>query len=230
MFNLTRQSTRDENPDLWPVCFCAQNEYSAGIMIVGRTSQKPSAADSQRVRREVIAWAVATSENRRTIYLDTETTGLDGSAEIIEISAIDFQGNLLLDTFVRPQEPIPHDAEAIHGISNTMVAGGPQWPEVYAELAAILSQSATVVYNAEFDFRMVNQMNRRHNLSVRRESWQCAMQRYSGFAGVWNAYRSNYLWHKLDQAVATFGHPPGGHRALSDALACRLVVKGIAES
>ena len=190
--NLTRQTAQDETRDVRPVCFCAKIEYSAGIMIVGGTPQQPSAADRQRIRREVIAWAIATSESRRTIYLDAETTGLDGSAEIIEISAIDFQGNILLDTFVRPQERIPRDAEAIHGISNAMVAGAPQWSEVYAELVAILSHSATVVYNAEFDFKMVNQMNRRHNLPFRRESWQCAMQRYSGFAGVWNAYRGNY--------------------------------------
>ncbi len=199
-------------------------------MIERRTPPPPSPADHQRVRREAVAWAVATAHNRRTIYLDTETTGLDGSAEIIEVAAIDFRGNCLIETYVRPQERIPPDAEAIHSISNAMVAHAPQWPEVCAELAAMLQHATVVVYNAAFDFKLLNQMNHRHGLPLWNESWQCAMQRYSGFAGVWNEYRGSYRWHKLDLAVSAFGHPPGGHRALADAAACRLVVKGMAEA
>lgn len=199
-------------------------------MIVRTPPGQPSGSDHQRIRGETISWAVATAGDRRTIYLDTETTGLDGTAEIIEVAAIDFQGNHLLDTLVRPQGTIPRDAEAIHGISNEMVSGAPHWPEVYAALAELLARSQVVVYNAGFDFRMVNQMNRRHGIAECSTGWQCAMQRYSGFAGVWHARYGNYRWHKLDQAVSAFGHPPGGHRALADASACRLVVLGIAGS
>lgn len=228
--NLTHPLALEEKRNIRPVCNCRKIEYSAGIMIVRGTLQRPSADETRRMRRQAIAWAVATATNRQTIYLDTETTGLDGSAEIVEVAAVDYQGRTLLDTLVQPQGAIPRDAEAIHGISNAMVARAPCWPQVYAELSLMLLSGAVVVYNADFDFRMVNQMNHRHGIPACLDGWQCAMNRYSGFAGAWHERYGNYRWHKLDQAVAAFGHPPGRHRALSDATACRLVVLGIAES
>lgn len=54
------------------------------------------------------------------IILDTETTGLDNTAEIVEISVINDQGEVLLDTLIKPTKPIPGDATAIHGITNEM--------------------------------------------------------------------------------------------------------------
>lgn len=197
--------------------------------MLGSTNLRhPSDADRAHVRRNAVAWAAAMAMDRSTIYLDTETTGLDGTAEIIEVAAVDYRGHTLLDTLVQPQGHIPSDAQAVHGISQTMVAHAPEWRDVYAELITILARGTIVVYNAEFDFKMVNQMNRRHAMPVWNEPWHCAMRHYSGFAGVWHERFGNYRWHKLDSALAQFGHPPGGHRALADATACRLIVQGIA--
>ena len=47
---------------------------------------------------------------RRPVYLDTETTGLDEQSEIVEISLIDSDGSVLLDTLVKPLERIPAGA------------------------------------------------------------------------------------------------------------------------
>jgi DNA polymerase III subunit epsilon len=182
------------------------------------------------VRREAIDWAAAVALNRSTVYLDTETTGLDSTAEIIEISVLDGEGRTLLDTLVSPEHRIPQDAEAVHGISNEMVRGAPSWIEIHGELQAVLAGKLVVVYNADFDYRMVSQMNVRHTIRHKLDIWECAMQRYSAFAGVWHDRYGNYRWHRLDQALYTFGHPPGGHRALADATACKLVVEGMASA
>ena len=40
------------------------------------------------------------------LFLDTETTGLDGQAEICELSVIDAGGSVLMDTLIRPLQPI----------------------------------------------------------------------------------------------------------------------------
>lgn len=197
-------------------------------MMSQRKLYQPSDEDRDRARVEAIAWAQRAIADARALYLDTETTGLDTRAEIVEISVLDAGGNVLLDTLVRPQTRIPPDAEAIHGISNAMVADAPAWPVVFREVTQIISGRSVIVYNAEFDFRMVSQMNSRHGLPGDLRPWECAMRRYSGFAGIWNAKYGNYRFHKLDDAVARFGHPGGGHRALTDARACRLVVEGMA--
>lgn len=52
------------------------------------------------------------------MVFDTETTGLDGSDGIVEVSCVSGQGEVLLDTLVRPVAPIPADATAIHGITS----------------------------------------------------------------------------------------------------------------
>jgi hypothetical protein len=51
------------------------------------------------------------------VGLGTETTGIDGDAEVIEIAIIDIRGYVLLDTLIRPQGDIPAEATAIHGIN-----------------------------------------------------------------------------------------------------------------
>ena len=45
--------------------------------------------------------------------MDTETTGLDEQSEIVEISLIDSDGTVLLDTLVKPLERIPAGATEV---------------------------------------------------------------------------------------------------------------------
>lgn len=188
----------------------------------------PGDNDRRRARTAAIAWASDIVARDDIVYLDTETTGIDGRAEIIEIAVVDGAGTTLLDTLVRPDGFIPYDVIRIHGIDDAMVADAPRWDDVYPALLDLLHERTVIVYNAEFDHRLVNQMNRRSGFPPRSDRWQCAMRQYAGFATEWHARHGNYRWHKLGVALARFGHPTNGHRARSDALACRLVVHGIA--
>ena len=188
----------------------------------------PTVDDRRKARAAAIAWAAGVVALQDVIYLDTETTGIDGRAEIVEVAVVDGAGNTLLDTLVRPDGIIPREVIRIHGIDDVMVAGAPRWPEIYPALLDLLRDRTVIVYNAEFDFRLVNQMNRRSGFPPRSDRWHCAMRQYAGFATDWHARYGNYRWHKLGVALARFGHPENGHRARADALACRLVVQGMA--
>lgn len=188
----------------------------------------PNASDRRRSRAAAIAWASEVIARPDVVYLDTETTGIDGRAAIVEIAVVDGDGRTLLDTLVRPDGIIPYDVVRIHGIDDGMVANAPGWLDVYPVLLDMLRERVVIVYNAEFDFRLVNQMNRRSGFPQRADQWHCAMKHYAGFASDWHTRYGNYRWHKLGVALARFGHPENGHRARADALACRLVVHGIA--
>lgn len=188
----------------------------------------PSASDRRQSRAAAIAWAAGVVARPDVVYLDTETTGIDGRAEIVEIAVVDGAGNTLLDTLVRPDGIIPYEVIRIHGIDDGMVADAPRWLEVYPALLDLLRERTVIVYNAEFDFRLVNQMNRRSGFPRRADQWHCAMRQYAGFATDWHTRYGNYRWHKLGVALSRFGHPENGHRARADALACRLVVFGMA--
>jgi DNA polymerase-3 subunit epsilon len=166
----------------------------------------------------------------RAVYLDTETTGIDATSEIVDIAIIDAGGGILFESLVRPRAPIPAEVYAIHGISDEMVATAPAWPEIGPLVSRILLNSTVVVYNADFDLRMVNQENTRYGAPLLPDTWHCAMLRYAAFAGEWNSHRGSYRWHKLGAAMTAFGFTPTSHRAAADAGACRMVVRGMAGS
>ena len=146
-----------------------------------------------------------------TLFLDTETTGLDRSDRLVEIGVVDDAGAVIFQSLINPQMPIPRAVTAIHGITDAMVRDAPPLDAVAAALRAMLIADGTVViYNAAFDRRFFP-----HGfwggISV-----TCAMLRYADVAG---------RWHKLGDAARRVGHVWDGdaHRAVADALACRSV-------
>src|SRR5690606_31131536 len=94
--------------------------------------------------------------SKNVVILDTETTGLY-EAEIVEIAVIDTSGNVLLNTLVKPKNGIPEEVTAIHGITNEMVAGALTWPEVWEQLYSILSGKKVLIYNSDFDIRLMKE-------------------------------------------------------------------------
>lgn len=179
-------------------------------------------------RGGAVAWARAVACDPDTVYLDTETTGLADAAEILEVAVVAGDGRVLLDTLVRPRQAIPRDATRIHGIGDGDVVGAPDWRIVNAYLCQALVGRRVIVYNAEFDRRLVAQSCRLHGVPAPDCAWECAMRAFAAFRAEPAGFRGDFRWHRLEVAVATFGAPPGGHRALGDALACRAVVRGMA--
>jgi len=185
--------------------------------------------DPREPRCAAGAWAARIAGDPGALYLDTETTGLGNGDEVVEIAVVDNAGAVRWQTLLRPQAAIPAGAMAVHGIDDRMVAGAPTLADVADDLHRLLSGRTVVVYNAEYDRRLIGQSCARHGVAAPACGWECAMLQYARFAGEWNPRRNDYRWHKLDQAARAFGQRPGGHRAAADALACRHVVHGMAE-
>jgi DNA polymerase-3 subunit epsilon len=181
-------------------------------------------------RAGAIAWAARIVADPGMVFLDTETTGLGADAEIVDVAIVDSRGRILLDTLVRPSGPIPSEVISIHGITDAMVEGAPGWRHVYPELARVLAAaSGVVIYNAEFDTRIISQCNSRYGLPRCTAGWQCAMLQYAAYAGVRHARYGGWRWHKLIDAASAFGYSgTNHHRALNDTLMCRSVVAGMA--
>ena len=179
-----------------------------------------------------IDWARHIAADPRSLYLDTETTGLGSDAEIVDIAVVDSSGRVLLDALVRPAHPIPAESTRIHGITDAMVATAPRWDQIAPRLRSTFSEaSSVVIYNADFDIRIMEQCNARFQFFPYRANWQCAMKQYAAFAGEPHQRYGGYRWHKLSDAAARFGfHEPVEHRALADARLCRAVVTGMAGS
>ena len=166
---------------------------------------------------------------QKPIYLDTETTGLDNRAEIVEIAILDDDGNTLLDSLVKPRYPIPADASRIHAITNTVVADAPTWGDLWPQISLILNERVVGIYNAEFDLKMLAQSQQFARLPWAREELRsfCIMQIYARYYGE-RGYGS-FRWQSLEKAGRQCQlNLPNNHRAADDARLARAVLHHVA--
>lgn len=184
-------------------------------------------SDSQRLH---IATVAREKIALKPVYLDTETTGVTRSDEIIEISIIDHDGTELFTRLVKPTQPIPRDAERIHGISNQMVANAQAWPIVWPQIRAILFGRTIAAYNAEFDLRMLKQSHQKYNLPWRDSfDWVDVMALFSEFKGDWDSFRGSYRFQRLSEAGHFFNISlQNAHRSSADSLLTRAVLHSVA--
>ncbi len=172
--------------------------------------------------------------DRAPVFLDTETTGLDNRAEICEIAVVAADGTSLVDTLVRPTQSIPDGACRVHGITDDDVRGSPTFAEVAPWLREVLDGREVVIYNADYDVRLLRQSAQARRLPS--QAWdqsptfRCAMQLYAEYHGAWNRSKRAYAWHKQHVAAGALGLalPEDLHRARADAELCRRIIRKMA--
>ncbi len=167
----------------------------------------------------------------RPVYLDTETTGLDPRAEIVEIALIDHDGSVLLDSLVKPTRRIPWEATRVHNISNEMVADAPVWADLWPQVQMLLNGRRVGIYNAEFDLRMIQQSHAAHKVgeTAAGSNAFCIMKLYAEFFGERGGY-GNFKWQGLDKAAHQCRIAlPNSHRAAADAQLARAVLEFVAK-
>ncbi len=172
-------------------------------------------------RERVVDWARDLLRRTDWVILDTETTGTSDFDEIVQVAILSCDGKALLDTLVRPTQRIPSEATAIHGITNDDVIGAPSFPDVYEKIREIIHGKRIVIYNAQFDVRLIQQSLARENLlpiELDLDYVDCAMLMYSAWVGELWPY-GGYKWQKLES---------GDHTALGDCRATLALIKKIA--
>ena len=164
---------------------------------------------------------------RQPLFLDTETTGTTTTSEIVEICILDHEGNVLIDSLVKPRRKIPPDATRLHGISNDIVMNAPAWTELWPQVEASLSTRTVGIYNAEFDLRLIKQTHLQSGLTWQslNASAACLMKLYAEFHGDWDRTRGGYRWQSLAEAGRQCGIAlPNAHRAKADTLLAREIL------
>lgn len=167
---------------------------------------------------------------RGCVILDTETTGLESDDEIVEISIIDDQGNVLIDTRVRPKKPIPSIATDIHGIRDDMVTNAPSWNEVHGTVFSALADRHVVIFNAEFDLRMLQQTASKHGLTCPPITASCAMTAYAEYYADWDESHTRWRFQNLNRAATQQRVEVEGnrHSALVDCMTTLGVIQAMA--
>ena len=149
------------------------------------------------------------------VVFDVETTGLDpGIDEILQFSAIDGDGNTLLNTYVRPyvKEEWP-DAAKVNGITSEMVKDAPYPHELIPIVKGIFESAELLIsYNGVFDIGFLQHwgidFSSQKHFDVMRE-----------FAPIYGEYREaygNYKWQKLTTCAEYYGYKFKAHDSQED--------------
>ena len=142
------------------------------------------------------------------VVLDTETTGLDTSAEVIDLAVLDRNGTALVETLLRPLRTIPAGVTRIHGLTDEQVRDAPAFPDLWPMLQEILAGRTIVAYNVAFDARLLRQTAAHHGLALTWRDEACAMRHYAAYQHTRPC--------SLESACLRHGIPAGGHRAAAD--------------
>lgn len=93
------------------------------------------------------------------VAIDVETTGLSPFAnELIEVSAIKYNGTKKIDSFttlIKPKVRIPYYITNITGITNEMVQNSPVVEDVMPSLIQFIGNNPIIAHNANFDYKFI---------------------------------------------------------------------------
>ena len=167
-------------------------------------------------RAKGMEWAQRMLGNPQAVIIDTETTGLSGRAEMVQLAVIGIDGQTRYNSLLRPSVLIPEAVVALHGITNEHVQNAPTILTELTTFRPILEAGPVIVYNAKFDIRILRQSVKAYGLP---DGWvstldvHCAMLQYT-------AYRDSRKWLRLNG---------GNHEAVIDCLATLDVIRQMAK-
>ena len=182
-----------------------------------------------RDKTAVQDWARQLFEMPNFYVIDTETSGIGKSDEVVQIGVIDKYGEVVLDTLVKPTKPLSQQVISIHGITNERLASAPQLADLYTTLSIKLAGTPLIAYNMDFDWRLLEQTFTIHKLPIFRSGKRhCAMKSYAKFRGVRGRY--GYKWHKLSMAASYENiQVKDAHTALGDVKMTLALLQKMAE-
>jgi DNA polymerase-3 subunit epsilon len=127
---------------------------------LGSPTRSPRAP--QRSVRDGVFAALSAPDAPLTdvVIFDTETTGRDDDARLVEIGALRVRDGKVVEQFqtlVDPEIRIPRDAMEVHGITDAMVRGAPRARPVLRAFVDFVGDRPLMAHNASFDRRIVGQ-------------------------------------------------------------------------
>lgn len=181
----------------------------------------------ERLKSAVERSVVPCENPSKIIVFDVETTGLySGDDEIVQFSAIDGAGNVLLNTYVKPylKRSWP-EAAAITGITPEVVADAPYADEIIPKVRGLFEAADLwISYNGIFDLGFLHYWG---VVKPEHKQHYDVMRKFAPIYGDYNSYYGDYKWQKLGTAAAYYGYDFKAHDSLEDVRATLFVYQQI---
>ena len=102
-----------------------------------------------------------TLDKESFVVVDVETTGSrsmagDRITEVAVVRVRDGRAEMIFESLVNPDRPIPPAVMALTNITWEMVRGAPRFPDICDQLLGVLEGSVFVAHNAGFDWRFLS--------------------------------------------------------------------------
>ena len=112
------------------------------------------------IRQDTIATVDTPPPADRYVVVDLETTGLwpRQGHRVIEIGAVAIEAGRVVGEFttlIDAGVPVPPVVQAIHGITDEMLAGQPPPEQAFTRFASFITASVLIAHNAPFDIRFL---------------------------------------------------------------------------
>ena len=101
-------------------------------------------------------------KNKRSVVLDTETTGLDpySGHKIVEIGCVELINNIptgkTYQTYINPERNMPREAYNVHGISAEFLSNKPIFEKITDSFLEFIKNATLIIHNASFDLKFLN--------------------------------------------------------------------------
>jgi len=91
------------------------------------------------------------------IFLDTETTGLDSDARLVQLAYKNSETGEIVNELFKPPQEISFGSMAVHHITNDMIASRPNFKDSLEKnkLVELLQDNCLVAHNAPFDINIL---------------------------------------------------------------------------
>lgn len=114
--------------------------------------------------------------------IDTETTGMGKNDQVIEITLMSSNGDVIFNSLIKPSVPIHINALNTHNITMDMLKDSPSWPEIMKDFEKSARLFNTIlVYNKSFDVRLIYQTYNAYNLIPPVFNYDCVMMAFSDY-------------------------------------------------
>ena len=164
-------------------------------------------------------------DRKRVLFFDLELTGVYTHDEIISISIVDGEGEIIMDTLVKPvRKKKWKQTEKIHGITPDMVANAPMLDELIPEIKRIFDNADNLIaYGVSTDYSHIKYIyDTEDEREALRDKTRCCANEFVRYA---HEHLPELTHASLTDAMAVYGIEWDGvaHTSIADTIGCMKV-------